>query len=179
MFLEVLTIAFAIGAGFGLGELGLAPKGTASKGSLIVLALVAFGALLFLWIQAGLSFSVPAASLERIVGTKALRRSWILTKKRRWQIVLTFISIPLVAWISAATFEFVIGQLLWRFYQGQHYGVTGAQFYSAAAFVTQFVVATVSSAILPIFLTVSYYDQRVRSEGFDLEKMMEAAGWTA
>jgi hypothetical protein len=32
------------------------------------------------------------------------------------------------------------------------------------------------SPILPIALTLFYYDQRIRHEGYDIERMMETAG---
>lgn len=33
--------------------------------------------------------------------------------------------------------------------------------------------------IFPIALTLIYYDQRIRKEGYDIERMMEAAGLNA
>jgi len=82
-----------------------------------------------------------------------------------------------LAWISVATLEFVAGQLIWNFYRGRHFGLTDPQIYAEVSFVVQFLITAVLAPIAPISLTIFYYDQRVRKEGYDLEKMMEAAGW--
>jgi hypothetical protein len=37
-------------------------------------------------------------------------------------------------------------------------------------------IYAVLGPILPIALTLFYYDQRIRNEGFDIERMMESAG---
>jgi hypothetical protein len=37
-------------------------------------------------------------------------------------------------------------------------------------------ITTLLGPIFPIALTLFYYDQRIRQEGFDIERMMEAAG---
>jgi len=38
------------------------------------------------------------------------------------------------------------------------------------------IVSIVIAAIYPIALTLFYYDQRIRREGYDIEQMMAAAG---
>ncbi len=46
----------------------------------------------------------------------------------------------------------------------------------------QIVAFFTNTFVGPIYatgLTLFYYDQRVRNEGFDIEWMMKAAGWTA
>jgi hypothetical protein len=42
-----------------------------------------------------------------------------------------------------------------------------------------FVISCLLGPIYPIALTLIYYDQRIRKEGYDIEQMMQAAGWTA
>ena len=47
----------------------------------------------------------------------------------------------------------------------------------------QFILcATISTRLSPTFptaVTLFYYDQRIRDEGYDIERMMDAAGMTA
>jgi hypothetical protein len=40
-------------------------------------------------------------------------------------------------------------------------------------------VATLLGPIFPIALTLFYYDQRIRREGYDIERMMDVAGMSA
>jgi hypothetical protein len=40
-------------------------------------------------------------------------------------------------------------------------------------------VFTLLAPIYPIAKTLFYYDQRIRREGYDIERMMDAAGMTA
>lgn len=51
--------------------------------------------------------------------------------------------------------------------------------YFALILLEQGVIDTLVGPILPISMTLLYYDQIVRKEGYDLEKMMEDAGLTA
>jgi len=39
-----------------------------------------------------------------------------------------------------------------------------------------FISAIIMSPLFPIALTLIYYDQRIRQEGFDIEMMMDHAG---
>jgi hypothetical protein len=40
-------------------------------------------------------------------------------------------------------------------------------------------VSTITGPIYPIAITLFYYDQRIRLEGYDIERMMDAAGMNA
>jgi hypothetical protein len=40
-------------------------------------------------------------------------------------------------------------------------------------------LSTITGPIYPIAITLFYYDQRIRLEGYDIERMMDAAGMTA
>jgi hypothetical protein len=40
-------------------------------------------------------------------------------------------------------------------------------------------VSTLTGPIYTIAITLFYYDQRIRLEGYDIERMMDAAGMTA
>ncbi|WP_058188274.1 hypothetical protein [Terracidiphilus gabretensis] len=42
-----------------------------------------------------------------------------------------------------------------------------------------FVISSLLGPIYPIALTLIYYDQRIRKEGYDIEQMMQSAGWIA
>jgi hypothetical protein len=42
-----------------------------------------------------------------------------------------------------------------------------------------FLLTVVLGPLFPIALTLIYYDQRIRKEGYDIERMMDAAGLNA
>jgi uncharacterized membrane protein len=119
------------------------------------------------------SLAVPASVLEDLPARKAIRRSIELSKGSRGRIfvlglLITFIQLGLVAmtqvFFLVAAFE-RHGELpVW------------------AQIVQQLVGFVTNSFIGPMYatgLTLFYYDQRVRKEGYDIEWMMEAAGMNA
>jgi hypothetical protein len=116
------------------------------------------------------SLAVPACVVENLKARKALRRSIDLSKGARGRIfllgVLTFvIQIGLV----------LITQMFFIVFGIKHHGEL-----SAAVRALQQVVAFFTNTFVgPIYatgLTLFYYDQRVRKEGYDIEWMMQAAG---
>jgi hypothetical protein len=50
---------------------------------------------------------------------------------------------------------------------------------SSWIFVPNYVAAVFSAPLFPIAITLIYYDQRIRLEGFDIEWMMDLAGMSA
>jgi len=114
----------------------------------------------------GLALAIPAVVLEP--GTSAsgaLSRSWELTRGARWRIfglgitLLVLLYVPVVA--ITGLFAFLIPQ------SGGMFGPASLGTVMAIA-----VGGLVQMFIYPLFycvLTVTYYDLRVRKEGFDLE----------
>jgi hypothetical protein len=51
--------------------------------------------------------------------------------------------------------------------------------FTSIGFLAAFVVSVIIGPIFPIALTLFYYDQRIRHEGYDIERMMDAAGLNA
>ncbi len=134
----------------------------------------------FLWLSSALSISFPAWIIERLTVGKCLKRSWILSKDSCWRILFARFMIAIVGWILNFA-SYVILLFLAAFVMG----IIGARLdfpsnidqgiklFSAA--VTYMLIGP----IFPIALTLFYYDQRIRYEGYDIERMMEAAGMSA
>jgi fumarate reductase subunit C len=111
----------------------------------------------------GLALTAPALVLESIPdATTALGRSWALTRGARWKLVGVFI--PLVILFMLPTMgAFVLVGIVVAVAGG---GATiGAVFGAAIVGILQLVF----TPLVNCALTVAYYDQRVRKEGFDLE----------
>lgn len=116
----------------------------------------------------GLSPSAPAWSIERLSARAALRRSlriaaggwpnilgaWGLTRVLSWGLTVTL--------VFAALFILRL--------------VPGSSMFSEISMNILRAVPGLVDPLFPIALTLIYYDQRVRQEGYDIELMMAEAG---
>ncbi len=118
------------------------------------------------------SLAVPACVVENLKARKALRRSVELSRGARGRIfvlglLIIFIQIGLVA----------VSQIFFIIAAVKHHGLLPAWLQVAQQIIGFFT----NSFIGPMYatgLTLFYYDQRIRKEGFDIEWMMQAAGLT-
>jgi hypothetical protein len=138
----------------------------------ILYTLLAFvGLILFiipgLIVLVGLALTAPALVVENLgSSTSALGRSWALTKGARWKMVGIFIPLFLLLAVPMIAVTFVVGFLaamvgLDPSGESATIGVLSAAF-----------AGLVQMLVYPLFncaLTIAYYDQRIRKEGFDLE----------
>jgi hypothetical protein len=148
--------------------------------NLIFILSFTVGYLLFYWESSALFFVVPIKSLEKLTVRKSLRRSWTLSRGSRLKTIFMRLTLVFTGWIlnlslSTVLFLFVRWIILsfgvwWHYYRNIY---TGIGFFAA------YTASTLIGPIFPIALTLFYYDQRIRKEGFDIEKMMEAAGMNA
>lgn len=131
--------------------------------AIVVGVLVGVGvAALWWWIVVRWSVALPALFTEDLRGTKALARSWSLTRGRGWVIFgLLIITVLLVGVLYVVVFALT----------------TGLAFVGAESIVAQLIINVVAGAVfnvvsvpvLAALLGAIYYDLRVRKEGFDLE----------
>lgn len=120
-----------------------------------------------IWLTVCWLVCIPAMLFERVGPFKALGRSYSLIQQRWWASFLLLI----VCYLLATIVSFVI-----------QFGLLGiaavvAEDSVLAGAVAQVVGSTVSTAItypyLAAVLTILYFDQRVRKEGFDLQLQAE------
>jgi uncharacterized membrane protein len=119
------------------------------------------------------SLAVPASVVEDLKARKALRRSVDLTKGSRGRI---FVLGLLIAVIQIGLV--LVTQVFFIVMAFKQHGQLPAWVQVAQQVVGFFT----NSFIGPMYatgLTLFYYDQRVRKEGYDIEWMMQAAGLTA
>ena len=134
---------------------------------------VAIGSILCIvpGIYLGVAFSlfIPVLFLEDLSGTKALSRSRELVSGRWWPILAVFV----LAYIVIFIFSIILGVILGAI-------VSGAGNNSVVAIIVSFITNTISGALTTPFLaavvTVTYFDQRVRKEGFDIELLTQRFG---
>lgn len=176
----ILPEALAFGVFFATGTIedkfGLLGDSPNVAAIVVLLLPILAGVMLIFWAKFSLSFSIPAATLEELSAWKSLRRSWRLTKASRGRI--------LVAWIMAVTsalvLEGVAALLAWWIatlvYTGHQAAGYNRQAYEIVIYLLYAAVAVLVGPLYPIAVTLLYYDQRSRKEGYDIEKLMEAAG---
>ncbi|HVN93150.1 MAG TPA: glycerophosphoryl diester phosphodiesterase membrane domain-containing protein [Terracidiphilus sp.] len=172
------TIAFGVFFGTGTLEdkLNLIGEPPSIPAIVILLAEIPAGFALMLWAKACLAYSIPAASFEQLAGIKALRRSWKLTKGSRRRIVVAWLTVSVCNWVLSWAAAYALRWVVYFLYRVGHFQWVGQHATSEAALV---LYAIIEAFVLPIYaiaVTLLYYDQRVRKEGYDLEVMMQNAG---
>jgi len=138
--------------------------------------LLALGAFVYAVLMAlRYSLALPAAVLEDLPARKALRRSIDLSKGSRGRIFVLGLLISVIQiGLAMVTQIFFIVAL---FVAVKHH----TELPVWVQILQQIVGFFTNSFIGPMYatgLTLFYYDQRIRKEGFDIERMMEAAGMT-
>jgi hypothetical protein len=135
---------------------------------LLLLAAVAYAVIMGL----RYSLAVPSCVVEDLPARKAIRRSIELSKGSRGRIfILALLALVIQIGLVLVTQAFFV-VLGVRHHGALPIGVRVLQ---------QLVAFFTNSFVGPIYatgLTLFYYDQRVRKEGYDIEWMMQAAGMT-
>ena len=139
--------------------------------SLLMALVVGLGFLLLLIpgiiLAVGLALAIPAVVLEpRSSASAALSRSWELTRGARWRIFGLGVTLLVLLYIPVVAITGLLALVL-PTASGEAFGPTSISTVAAIA-----VGGIVQMFIYPLFycvLTVTYYDLRVRKEGFDLE----------
>ncbi len=139
----------------------------------LILLLLLFPALAYC-ILMGLRYAlaVPACVVENLRARTAIKRSIELSKWSRGRIFMLWLLVAIVevGLLTITQIFFVIP--VFKHHQQLPVGLRVLQ---------QFVAFLTNSFVGPILatgLTLFYYDQRVRKEGYDIEWMMQAAGLT-
>ena len=121
------------------------------------------------------SLAYPAAIIENLGAQAAIQRSNDLSEGGRWRICWGFL-LPLAVgtgFVASATY--LIEFLKMRIPFLAHTPFVGAGLDGIGSLIAALVFLPVNA----IVVTVLYYDQRIRHEGYDIERMMAAAGLNA
>ena len=122
------------------------------------------------------SMSVPVWKVEELGVLSSLRKGWILTKGIWIRILAAQLLANLLERALTASLALIVGAVLWIAMKSHHGGdLTYRLGYDVTLFAIK-VASILVAAIYPIAITLFYYDQRIRREGYDIEQMMEAAG---
>jgi len=121
-------------------------------------------------------FAIPVWALEGKPVRAAIRRGWAISRTTRFRAVFVRVITPVLAMLL----RYLLVFLPFLFFTFVFRGVGGRGFFSRHLLVFNMVAVTVAQSLAaPVFsiaLSLFYYDQRIRKEGFDIERMMETAG---
>jgi len=120
------------------------------------------------------ALALPACVVERIKARAAIRRAIDLSKGSRGRIFV------LGLLIGAIKIGFLFATQFFVFIAAfKHPGQPPGPGLAALSQVIAFFTNTFLGPVYATGITLFYYDQRIRKEGFDIEWMMQAAGLTA
>jgi len=137
--------------------------------------IVAFFAICF-WIGACVAFAIPAAAVEGVRGFKAIRRSWRLSKGARFQVFIAWMTtffLVLFLWIAL---EWVIRGGESFLSDTLHLHFVNQRFYLVTYYAAAMAYNAAVGPIYTVLVVLLYLNQRVRKEGYDVERMIESAG---
>ncbi len=130
------------------------------------------------WMLLRLCLAFPVSVVEQASAWKALKRGTMLSRGTRARIFLLYVLGVFVSQILiwCVTFPIIIAIAFIPGLQGQAHAQAVGMAVSFISYSAYFAVKAFTRPIYGIALTVFYFDQRIRKEGFDIEWMMQQAG---
>ncbi|MGB0063400.1 MAG: hypothetical protein WBP85_03060 [Terracidiphilus sp.] len=176
----ILMFGIIFASGFGGEALGTANQNTTMGpgamaglvgGVLLIFVLLipAFVYGVFMWLR--YSLAMPACVVEELPAGKSIRRSIDLSEGSRGRIFVLWLLVFAVRVILGIVISFPAIMLAVK-HPGHPLPIAWLVYQQCGVFVMD----TLIGPIYSIGLTLFYYDQRIRKEGFDIEWMMQAAG---
>lgn len=148
-------------------------------GIALVLALVLGSFAVWMLLRVCLAF--PVCVVEQTTAWSALKRGTMLsggTKRRIFVLYLLGLVLnQVLSW--AVTIPAVIALALIPGLQGQAHSETMGMVAMFVIYGAMFIARALTKPLYGIAVTVFYFDQRIRKEGFDIEWMMQQAGMAA
>jgi len=115
-------------------------------------------------------------SVERAGVATSLHRNWTLAKGRWVGILTAELVRDVLGFVLVGSLTVIFGVVLGLALRNHEAGELLYRIRFKFIVVVAPTVSALVGPILPIALTLFYYDQRIRHEGFDIERMMDAAG---
>lgn len=149
------------------------PEALAALGlSFLVLLPLLLGAVIYgILMSLRYSLAMPACVVEELPAGRAIKRSIELSKGSRGRIFVLGLLVAAIQYLLSILFG-----MPFFIYVFRHLGQPLPLGLLAAQQVANFLTTTFLGPIYSTGLTLFYYDQRIRKEGFDIEWMMQAAG---
>ncbi|MGA8086587.1 MAG: hypothetical protein WCA10_04725 [Terracidiphilus sp.] len=149
-------------------------------GGLVFLLILVLG-VFAVWMLLRLCLAFPTCVVEQAPAWNSLKRGVMLSKGTRARIFVLYVMGVFLSQILAwcVMFPILIAIALIPGLQGQAHAQAVGMFTILVTYGSYFLVKALVKPIFGIALTVFYFDQRIRKEGFDIEWMMQKAGMLA
>jgi hypothetical protein len=189
LFLQIIVVALvpAVIAGALAGPLiylasrtgaGIA---TGAAMGLVIFLVVAAAAGVIVWLALSCSMGFAVCVVEDRPAWDSLMRAMKLSKGTRGRIFVMFLLVAALA-LAASTISYIVSLMVIAVSSavgnGAQYAAIGAVIAGVLQIVVSFGVQSLLTPVSWIALVLFYYDQRIRTEGYDIEWMMERAGMT-
>jgi hypothetical protein len=184
LFIGVIPMSALMGSSMVLGLLSALLAGTGGSDTasamigIAIFVLIAGIAVGVAWILLRLCLAFPASVFEKVSPWNALKRSSSLSLGTRGRILVLFLLGIALGWavsLALAVPAVIVISLLPSLQGPQHASAAGTAsilvFYGLG-----FAAQALTRPVYGIALTLFYFDQRMRKEGFDIEWMMALAG---
>ena len=177
-------LAALVGGAAVLGAVAALGRGAGAGGGLVTLAgfgVFALAAVLgafALWMLVRLSLAYPACVVEELGPWTAIKRSNALSKGTYGRILVLLLLGAVLSWILALGAMVPVAAvvaLIPAANAPQHAALVG-RIFLFAWYGLSIGLQAVVRPVYGIALTLFYFDQRIRNEGFDIEWMMRQAG---
>lgn len=129
-------------------------------------------------LSVALSPIVPPYTLERLSIRSAFRRGWGLANGSRLRIFAAWTMAAVLMWVLYVAFSSLAVLILGLVFHSPGRLCYGTSYRVILPILAQAILVLVAP-LYPIAVTLIYYDQRIRKEGYDIERMMDAAGLNA
>jgi hypothetical protein len=176
----VLALLSATGAALAQ-KAGMGNVADSTAFGLVMLLMLLALAVYVIWMLIELSLAFPASVVEEMRVWPSIKRSFALCKGTRGRIFLLGLLAAALSWLLWIGTILILTILFYLIP-----GINGQKHAQIAGIVILFIVYgspfVIQALIRPIYgiaLVLFYYDQRIRHEGYDIERMMDAAGLTA
>jgi len=189
LFLQGLIAALIPGVVAGSLVVGLIYLGTRAGGGtaaaigigFIIFLVAAFAAGIIVWLALSYAMGMAVCVAEQKPAWESLQRAMRLSKGTRGRIFVMFLLVFALSMI-ASTVSYLVFTVVTAVALAIGHGAQYASAAAIAAAVLQIIVSMGTQIVLQpvswIALVLFYYDQRIRTEGYDIEQLMERAGMT-
>jgi len=146
-------------------------------GGIVFLLALALGSFA-VWMLLRICLAFPTCVVEHATAWNALKRGTLLSNGTRGRILLLYVLALVLNQILsfAVAIPVVIVLALIPGLQGPAHTETMGMIAMFLIYGAMFMVRALTKPVIGIALTLSYFDQRIRKEGFDIEWMMLHAG---
>jgi hypothetical protein len=134
-----------------------------------------------IWMLLRLCLSFPVTVVEQLSATDSLKRASMLSGGTRGRIFVLYLLGMVLGWVLAVgvAVPAFIGLALIPSLKGPQHSETLGMAMMFVSYGSTFAVQAFTKPVYAIALTLFYFDQRIRKEGFDIEWMMHQAGMVA